>query len=44
MPSTYVILGLLFIVYLVLLYVSRTKRNRRKRGFFRGHKKALTKL
>lgn len=39
MPSTYVILGLLFIVYLVLLYVSRAKRNRRKRGFLEGRKR-----
>jgi hypothetical protein len=39
MPSTYVILGLLFIVYLVLLYVSKTKRNRRKRGFMEGRKR-----
>lgn len=39
MPSTYVILGLLFIVYLVLLYVSKTKRKRRKRGFLEGRKR-----
>lgn len=39
MPSTYVILGLLFIVYLVLLYISKNKRNRRKRGFLEGRKR-----